>query len=154
MDEIYETNESNKPQPISTHKSITRHYQTSKKIRFNRKTGVFQQEWLRIYPWLIYDASKKLMFCSICKAHKMLNRFAREGIIYLLNLLTFDQSRTLASTAPTGGRETSEVRTLFFIFIFFLKNKNKKINLPFFSNSRTGFRDMDFGISGLRDFGR
>ena len=34
----------------STRKPITRHYQVSKKIKFNRKTGVFQQEWLRIYP--------------------------------------------------------------------------------------------------------
>ena len=73
------TNETRK---FSTRKPITHHYQPSKKIKFNRKTGVFQQEWLRIYPWLVYDASKKLMFCSICKAHKMSNRFAKEGMKY------------------------------------------------------------------------
>src|ERR1700722_5079283 len=73
LDETQSTFES------STRRPITRHYQTSKKIKFNRKTGVFQQEWLKIYPWLIYDAPKKLMFCSICKAHKMSNQFAKGG---------------------------------------------------------------------------
>ena len=77
-------NETQPTPKTSTRKPITRHYQASKKIKFNRKTGVFQQEWLKIYPWLIYDASKKLMFCSICKAHKMSNRFAKEGIIYFI----------------------------------------------------------------------
>ena len=36
-----------KTQPVHrplTHKPIARHYQPSKKIKFNRKTGVFQQE--------------------------------------------------------------------------------------------------------------
>ncbi|CAI2197142.1 19237_t:CDS:2, partial [Funneliformis geosporum] len=80
FDDIFEPDESTEPihKPLIC-KSITRHYKPSKKLKFNRKTGVFQQECLRIYSWLIYDASKKLMFCSICKAHKMSNRFVKEG---------------------------------------------------------------------------
>ncbi|CAG8738034.1 9848_t:CDS:2 [Rhizophagus irregularis] len=44
-----------------------------------RKTGVFQNEWLNIYKWLIYDGSRNLMFCSLCQSHKKQNKFRKEG---------------------------------------------------------------------------
>jgi hypothetical protein len=65
-------------------------------IFYQKKTGTFQKEWLEIYRWLIYDTSKNLMFCSLCKTHNMQNKFGKEGndflfknnkIIYLNSLL-------------------------------------------------------------------
>jgi len=49
-----------------------------------KKTEGFQEEWLEIYKWLIYDGSKNLMFCSLCKSHKKLNKFGKEGNIIFL----------------------------------------------------------------------
>ncbi|GBB90528.1 hypothetical protein RclHR1_17500001 [Rhizophagus clarus] len=49
------------------------------RLLIKKKTEGFQEEWLEIYKWLIYDSSKKLMFCSLCKSHKKLNRFGKEG---------------------------------------------------------------------------
>ncbi|CAB4380008.1 unnamed protein product [Rhizophagus irregularis] len=43
-----------------------------------RKTGVFQNERLNIYKWLIYDGSRNLMFCSLCQSHKKQNKFGKE----------------------------------------------------------------------------
>jgi len=54
------------------------------RLLMKKKTEGFQEEWLEIYKWLIYDSSKKLMFCSLCKSHKKLNRFGKEGNIILL----------------------------------------------------------------------
>ncbi|CAI2194998.1 6739_t:CDS:2, partial [Funneliformis geosporum] len=72
FNDIFKSDESTEPIHKSLiRKPIIRHYKPSKKLKFNCKTGVFQQ--------LIYDASKKLMFCSICKAYKMSNHFAKEG---------------------------------------------------------------------------
>ncbi|CAG8653722.1 16233_t:CDS:2 [Rhizophagus irregularis] len=45
-----------------------------------RKTGVFQNERLNIYKWLIYDGSRNLMFCSLCQSHKKQNKFGKEEI--------------------------------------------------------------------------
>src|SRR5438093_1529596 len=59
--------------PNSNHKYIKKLYFVS------RKTGTFQKEWLGVYSWLIYDASKNLMFCSLCKFHKKQNKFGKEG---------------------------------------------------------------------------
>jgi hypothetical protein len=44
-----------------------------------KKTEGFQEEWLEIYKWLVYDSSKNLMFCSLCKSHKKLNKFGKAG---------------------------------------------------------------------------
>jgi hypothetical protein len=54
------------------------------RLLMKKKTEGFQEEWLEIYKWLIYDSSKKLMFCSLCISHKKLNRFGKEGNIILL----------------------------------------------------------------------
>ncbi|RGB34581.1 hypothetical protein C1646_760372 [Rhizophagus diaphanus] len=55
--------------------------ESSKKVQLlsKRKTGVFQNEWLNIYKWLIYDGSRYLMFCSLCQSHKKQNKFGKEA---------------------------------------------------------------------------
>ena len=52
-----------------------------KKVRLlsRKKTGTFQKEWTEVYKWLIYDTSKNLMFCSLCKVHNKQNKFEKEG---------------------------------------------------------------------------
>ena len=67
--------------PNNNHKYITKKYKISKKKPHfgSKKTGVFQKEWSNIYSWLIYDASKNLMFCSLCKFHNKQNKFGKEG---------------------------------------------------------------------------
>ncbi|RGB24696.1 hypothetical protein C1646_772730 [Rhizophagus diaphanus] len=36
------------------------------------------KNWLGLYSWLIYDASKNLMFCSLCKSYNKQNKFGKE----------------------------------------------------------------------------
>ena len=55
------------------------------RILSKKRTGIFQEEWLEIYKWLIYDGTKNLMFCSLCQFHKKQNKFGKEGnIIFFL----------------------------------------------------------------------
>src|SRR6266498_3897988 len=80
-DIISQNEETHVELPNSNHKYITKKYKKSKKKLYfvSRKTGTFQKEWLGVYSWLIYDASKNLMFCSLCKFHKKQNKFGKEG---------------------------------------------------------------------------
>ena len=52
-----------------------------------KKTGTFQKEWLEVYRWLIYDTSKNLMFCSLCKFHNKQNKFGKEGNDFYLKII-------------------------------------------------------------------
>ena len=36
----------------------------------------FRQRWKSNYPWLTYDTTRRLMFCSICQRHKKNNQYA------------------------------------------------------------------------------
>jgi len=38
----------------------------------NRK---FQEKWISLYPWLVYDAENNLMKCSVCLNAKKTNSF-------------------------------------------------------------------------------
>ena len=75
-----------------THNNINKKLQKNlnfkkKKTRLltKKRTEGFQEEWLEIYKWLIYDSSKNLIFCSLYKSHKKLNKFGKEGnIIFIL----------------------------------------------------------------------
>lgn len=60
-----------------------------KKAHFllKKKTGTFQKEWLELYRWLVYDASKNLMFCSLCKTHNKQNKFGKEGNNFYLKII-------------------------------------------------------------------
>ncbi|CAB4476911.1 unnamed protein product [Rhizophagus irregularis] len=49
-------------------------------LLLKKKTATFQKEWLEIYRWLIYDTSKNLMFCSLCKTHNKQNKFGKGGL--------------------------------------------------------------------------
>jgi hypothetical protein len=44
-----------------------------------KKTESFQEKWLEIYKWLVYDSLKNPIFCSLCKSHKKLNKFGKAG---------------------------------------------------------------------------
>lgn len=66
--------------PNIKYKPLKKYKKSKKKIQFaSKKVGTFQREWLKIYSWLIYNATKNLMFCSLCQAHKKQNRFGKEG---------------------------------------------------------------------------
>jgi hypothetical protein len=66
----------------------TKLYKKSRRrVHFRPKKTGFQKEWLKVYSWLIYDASKNLMFCSLCQMHKKQNRFGKEGKKFYLNII-------------------------------------------------------------------
>ncbi|PKK61421.1 hypothetical protein RhiirC2_856268 [Rhizophagus irregularis] len=85
-----------------------------------RKTGVFQNERLNIYKWLIYDGSRNLMFCSLCQSHKKQNKFGKEAendislnelpeVVRLYRILDCPQ---LLSASNTITYENNLVRSL------------------------------------------
>lgn len=98
MDEIDDNESSVMDSDLEeTHTNINKQ-KTQKNLNFKKKkarlltkkkTEGFQKEWLEIYKWLIYDSSKNLMFCSLCKSHKKLNKFGKEGNIIFFILKIF-----------------------------------------------------------------
>jgi hypothetical protein len=70
------------------HTNVNKQQKIQKNLNFKKKkarlltkkkTIGFQEGWLEVYKWLMYDSSKNLMFCSLCKSHKKLNKFGKEG---------------------------------------------------------------------------
>ncbi|CAI6375899.1 unnamed protein product [Macrosiphum euphorbiae] len=51
------------------------------------KSRKFQEKWLQLYPWLLYDPVKEKAFCSICKT-------ADENKINLPVFLNYNLLRT------------------------------------------------------------
>ncbi|CAB4378588.1 unnamed protein product [Rhizophagus irregularis] len=76
-----------------------------------RKTGVFQNEWLNIYKWLIYDGSRNLMFCSLCQSHKKQNKFGKEGSKNFKSSALSEHSTTKDHTDATN-REIAKVELI------------------------------------------
>ncbi|CAB5391304.1 unnamed protein product [Rhizophagus irregularis] len=76
-----------------------------------RKTGVFQNEWLNIYKWLIYDGSRNLMFCSLCQSHKKQNKFRKEGSKDFKSSALSEHSTTKDHTDATN-REIAKVELI------------------------------------------
>ncbi|CAB5195346.1 unnamed protein product [Rhizophagus irregularis] len=76
-----------------------------------RKTRVFQNEWLNIYKWLIYDGSRNLMFCSLCQSHKKQNKFGKEGSKNFKSSALSEHSTTKDHTDATN-REIAKVELI------------------------------------------
>jgi hypothetical protein len=79
--------EANIEGPNNYRRAIQKNVNLKKKktrLLSKKKTGVFQNEWLNIYKWLIYDGSRNLMFCSLCQSHKKQNKFGKDGIIFFI----------------------------------------------------------------------
>lgn len=41
--------------------------QSPPKPKPTKKTGRFRSRWLTLYPWLQYDKSRNIMFCTFCR---------------------------------------------------------------------------------------
>ncbi len=44
-----------------------------KKYDQDKRERVFQPSWKVTYPWLEYDASKKVMYCKTCRRYVLIN---------------------------------------------------------------------------------